>query len=316
MKNIQTFNKYENEIYDICCSENVDYEKIDYLLKNGASANAIEIDEFDNGEVDEMLLLVQCWLDGSFHISVCENKELAQNSDFNIKLLKIFIDNGLDCDKYADNIFSHIHFTYDEKNFLDMVKLILNNIKDRNNVDLRASLSTIGLEESYQNCCEADHRYANIISTVYEMIEKYTQGKDQNKYFLCDKVVGQRIKKVSIFCNDLKVDFQDKLISDDFDIFIECDEDRLTILDKYIFVNNNDIETKFERIYSENRIEKSMNEYCAGEIIEDIIILNEQISTKSKTENNITKIIIKLSNDKRITINMDESLSFMKLTIK
>lgn len=43
MEYIKTYNKEEKEIYDICCSDNVDYNRMDYLLKNGASANAVEI---------------------------------------------------------------------------------------------------------------------------------------------------------------------------------------------------------------------------------------------------------------------------------
>lgn len=38
MKYIKKFNKEEIEIYNICCSENFDYDRIDYLLKNGADA--------------------------------------------------------------------------------------------------------------------------------------------------------------------------------------------------------------------------------------------------------------------------------------
>lgn len=36
MKYIKKFNKEEIEIYNICCSESVDYDRINYLLKNGA----------------------------------------------------------------------------------------------------------------------------------------------------------------------------------------------------------------------------------------------------------------------------------------
>ena len=47
------FNKFEKEIHDMCENNKVDYERIDYLLKNGASANAVEVTEYDNGETDE-----------------------------------------------------------------------------------------------------------------------------------------------------------------------------------------------------------------------------------------------------------------------
>ena len=67
MEYIKSFNKEEKEIYNICCSDNVDYDRIEYLLKNGASANAVEVIKYDNQEAnEEELLLTQCWLDGQF----------------------------------------------------------------------------------------------------------------------------------------------------------------------------------------------------------------------------------------------------------
>ena len=317
MEYIKKFNMEENEIYKICCSENVDYARIDYLLKNGADANAVEITKYDNQqEVDEELLLIDCWLDGQFNRRVSEDgKEIIGDPDFCIKLLKIFIENGLDLDKYANQIFGSIHLTYDDKNYIDMTKMILNNIKNRKIIDLKESLSGIGIEESYSNCCDVNHRYANVLSTIYEMIEKFAEGKDPNKYFICEKIIGQKINKVEIYCKDLKIDFSNKLISDDFDIFIDCDNDRLNILNKYIFVNNNDIDSKLARVEEKNRFEKKINKYIKNETIEDIQFYNEAIPAKISSEYNITRIEIIISNNKKIIIKCDESLSFMKITI-
>lgn len=49
----KVFNEFEEEIYNICFKEEVDYDRIDYLLKHGASANACEITEWEDGEVEE-----------------------------------------------------------------------------------------------------------------------------------------------------------------------------------------------------------------------------------------------------------------------
>ena len=88
MKLIQTFNEKEKEIHRIACEQKVDYEKIDWLLKNGASANAIEISQYENGETDCNLLLVQCWLDGGLKFD--ENgKSVLPDKEFNLKLLLI-----------------------------------------------------------------------------------------------------------------------------------------------------------------------------------------------------------------------------------
>lgn len=317
MEYIKTYNKEEKEIYDICCSDNVDYNRIDYLLKNGASANAVEITKYDNQEENEEdLLLVQCWLDGQFNRRYDEEgKQIETDPDFCIKLLKIFMDNGLDIDRYVNHIFRNIQFTYDDKNYIEMTKLILNKLKNRSSLDLEETLEGIGSEESYNNCCEVDHRYANVLSTIYEMIEKYSEGNNPNKYFICNKIIGQKIGNVQIYCKDLKVDLSNKLISDEFEIFIQCDKDILNIINKYIFINNNDIKSKFERINAENNFEKEINKHLKNEMIEDIKFYNEEIWSRPRECNNITRIEILISNNKKIIINLDESLSFMKITM-
>ena len=225
-------------------------------------------------------------------------------------------------DKYVNHIFRDIQFTYDDKNYIEMTKLILNNLKDKNSLILEESLEGIGWEESYNNCCEVDHRYANVLATMYEMIEKYMlqaealkNSADPNKYFSCDKIIGQKIEDVQIYCKDLKVDFSSKLIADSFDIFIQCEKDTLNILNKYIFINNNEIKTKFERINEENNFEKRINNYLKDEIIEDIQLLNEEIWSTPKIQYNVTRIEISISNNKKMVINLDESLSFMKIII-
>ena len=61
---------------------------------------------------------------------------------------------------------------------------------------------------------------------------------------------------------------------------MECEKDRLSILNKYIFVDNNDIDSKFGRIDKDNRFEKKINKYLKNEIIEDIQFYNEEIFSK------------------------------------
>lgn len=48
-KTKKVFNELEEEIHNICFKEEVDYDRVDYLLKHGASANACEITEWEDG---------------------------------------------------------------------------------------------------------------------------------------------------------------------------------------------------------------------------------------------------------------------------
>ena len=315
------FNKFEKEIHDMCENNKVDYERIDYLLKNGASANAVEVTEYDNGETDEDLLLTECWMDGYAYFD--ENGNRKTDEEFGLKLLNIFIDNGLDIDKYVNHIFGCIHFTYDEKHYVEITKTILNNIKNKANINLESSLNGIGTEESYNNCCTQDHKYANSLSTIYEMIEKYYEKNlDPNKYFECEKALNQKIKDIKIFCKDIKLDQPKNFISDDIDIFIECEEDILCVLNKYIFVNNNDIISEYEPLETTSDVTKgnafgnSIKEYVIGEKIVDISFSDCPTNTAPKTTVHTTVIDIKLTNNKTIRIKTDETASFMKVLLK
>ena len=314
------FNEFEEEIHDICMNKEIDYNRIDYLLKNGASANAIEIIEWENGEEDEDLLLTQCWLDGRSRFDENGNRVLEQ--DFCLKLLNIFIDNEFDVDKYVNHLFEYIHFTYDDKNYVEMSKIILNHLKSKDSIDLESSLNNIGAEESYNNCCTQDHKYANSLSTIYEMIEKfYKNDLDPNKYYECEKVLNQKIKNIKIFCKDIKIDQSKCFICDDIDIFIECEKDILCIANKYIFVNNNEIMSKYSPLEKTNSVTKdnafghSFQEYAQDEKIIEISFKDYPINSAPRTTIHTTLIILKLTNNKTIKIKTDETATFMKIIL-
>lgn len=317
----KVFNEFEEEIHNICFKEEVDYDRIDYLLKHGASANAREITEWEDGEVEEDLLLTQCWNDGRARFNDDGSRKL--DDDFCLKLLEIFIDNGLDVDKYVNNIFSNIQWTYDDKNFVDMTKLILNNIKDKSSINLESSLDGIGTEESYNNCCTQDHKYANVLSTIYEMIDDYyNKDSDPNKFYSCDKILNQDIKNIRIFCNDIKVDQPKNFICDNIDIFVECEKNILCIKNKYIYVNDNEIMSEYEplgetsSVTKDNEFGHSLQEYANGEKIVDITFIDSPISRAPKTTIHSTVITLKLTNNKEIKIKTDETGNYMKVIIK
>lgn len=281
-------------------------------MKNGASANAVEIYESKNDERDENLLLIQCWLDANYEYDELSDGEIEDNCF--IKLLKIFIENGFNIDKYVNDLLENIHFIYNEKQYIDMTKIILNKLKNKKYLDSEDVLSNISIDESA--CyCDGEPKQANELSTIYEMIDGYTKGKDVNKFFNYEKVIGQRIKNINIYCDDLKVDFSNKMIAKGIDIFIECENDTLTIKGKYIFVDNNKAKSDLEKLYEGNRFETQLKKSIIDKKITKIELLNEEICAKQKEEKNITKIVITLDNNKKVTIDADEALTNMKITI-
>lgn len=320
MSAINEFNKFEDEIIEICSRQRVDYDRIDFLLKNGASANACIVTKYNSDDIEEDLLLVECWRGANY---LSDDDERKIDDDFYLRLLKIFIDNGLDVDKYANVLLSNIQYTYNNKYYIELVKVILNNLRGGRKLNFDESLDAIGSEESYQNCCMQDHEYANTLSTIYEMIEKFSEkGLDPNKYYRYDRVIGQRIKDTKIFCKDTKIDQPKKFICDEIEIFIECEFDTLCIINKFIFVNNNKIESDYEplvatnRINSENAFGNSLKEYIRNEKIIKIEFNDLPINSAPKTMIHCTVITIKLTNNKTIKISTDETASFMKITLE
>ncbi len=261
------------------------------------------------------MLLVQCWLDASLKFDENGNSILP-DKDFNLKLLKIFIDNGLDVDKYINNILGDIQFTYDRENFIPMVQLLLENLKSKKSINLEKALDGIGTEESYYNCCTVDHEYANILSTMYEMIEKYVERNDNpKKYAIFNEIFEQEIISINLYYDDLKIDNSNKFIADNVDIFIKCEKDKLDILNKYIFINNNKEVSKYEKLDKNSYFEKKLKEKLIGQKIIDIKLKNKIKDLAPKTHANITVIEITLSNQCKFIIDMDESVSFMRLRI-
>ena len=320
MSAINEFNKFEDEIIEICSRQRVDYDRIDFLLKNGASANACIVTKYNSDDIEEDLLLVECWRGANY---LSDDDERKIDDDFYLRLLKIFIDNGLDVDKYANVLLSNIQYTYNNKYYIELVKVILNNLRGGRKLNFDESLDAIGSEESYQNCCMQDHEYTNTLSTIYEMIEKFSEkGLDPNKYYRYDRVIGQRIKDTKIFCKDTKIDQPKKFICDEIEIFIECEFDTLCIINKFIFVNNNKIESDYEplvatnRINSENAFGNSLKEYIRNEKIIKIEFNDLPINSAPKTMIHCTVITIKLTNNKTIKISTDETASFMKITLE
>ena len=62
----------------------------------------------------------------------------------------------------------------------------------------------------------------------------HDKNQNQNEKSVAPYHVNQKIKDIKIFCKDIKLDQPKNFISDDIDIFIECEEDILCVF-KYSF---------------------------------------------------------------------------------
>lgn len=309
MEYLRKFNEKENEFIKVFGKSKIDYNALKKLVDDGLDVNSYEEIKCDNNNIEKTSLFEECILE-----------KQDDKADY-IEFLKFMDDNGFDFKKYANDFFSIMQFTYSNQ-MIDMTKYVLSKVKP-SDLDEETCLSGIGTEESYQNCCTHDHKAGNNLATVYEMIEKFINNSfDPNKYYDYSKIYNQKLNKAKIHCDDVKIDQPKSFICNNFDIFIDGDRDRLCILNKYIFVNNNKILTEYKPLTQTSEVTKdnafghSLEDYILNEQIEDILFKDRPISSAPNTTYHTTCITIKLTNNKEIKISSDETASFMKIVLK
>ncbi len=189
------YNKYENEI---SCDDNISVERLDWLLKNGANVNAQEDEEVENGYV----------LDSLFQNILYNYNEKSKCNL--LELLKCFISNGLDLNKYGNSIISDFHYIHDKnQKTYEMTKLILNKFQEK--TDVKVAKYGIGGEVSWLVCTypndiyENPDDYANYLDGIMKILENYEEGKEYNSVFPCDDVIGETFKQINISGNVYKV---------------------------------------------------------------------------------------------------------------
>lgn len=151
----------EKLIYNLCCRRKIDFARIDYLLKNGADANA-------KGE--DGLLLFACLRDwASEREEYDEDGNVVIYSDYYYNIIKIFIDNDLCVDECIDEIFFILKFTNAVDCYIDITKLLLNNLKDKK-LKKEQVLEGINCEINYNIFYKKN---ADSLMDMYKVIQKY-----------------------------------------------------------------------------------------------------------------------------------------------
>ena len=154
------FNDKEREILELVHNNNVDIEKINNLFKEGANANA------SNGIVEDE------YIGNLFSECIFE----ALPNDINIfELLKCFVQNGLDLDKYGNSIIGDLHATFVNNDIIEIVKYILDNVSKKINVEYAIEMFRLEAEYLSDDFSIYDEK-ANLVDTVAFMIGKYMYG--------------------------------------------------------------------------------------------------------------------------------------------
>ncbi len=167
----------ENEIVNCIDRDKINIGKVDRLFKEGADPNYIDDDE---------CLFVSCiWNAADYHPDL-------------YPLLKCFIENGLDVNRFANEILGEFIFINDKKSdLLAMAKLILNNINGK--ISLAKALDSIDGEASYYRV-SFEHEQVRVtrLVTLSKILHAYQDDEPYDNIFYYDRAIGQKLITASI----------------------------------------------------------------------------------------------------------------------
>ena len=221
------FNEKEKKIIELIHNNNVDLNLISDLLKNGADVNA------SNGLTEDNYM-------GSL-LSECIFEAL--NNDIKVfDLIKCFVENGFDLNKYGSSIIGDLHASFEDEDLIDIIKYILDTATTK--IDVNHGIGMFRIESEYlsDTFSEYDEK-ANLADTIAFMLEEYKYGNNYNEVYLYSKIIGQTVKDITIDDsvkasnkNYMMIDLRNK----DINTFIKCDKDTLCIYNSTTcYVNNN-----------------------------------------------------------------------------
>lgn len=291
-----------NKDEEISNTDNISIEGLDWLLKNGGNVNAQEDETVEDGYI----------LYSPFQ-NIIYNYKFERTSNL-LEILKCFIANGLDVEKYANSIISDFHFIGDKsQDAYEMTKLLLNSLQEK--INLEVAKEGIESEISWLVCTYPDEGYdnpmdyANYLDGIMKILENYEQGKEYNSIFPCDDAIGETFKKISIngqICNitNNKIEYkQSKGRNTKLWTNIQLGDKKLVIEDNYWAYIDNSSENTGTNIFTENA-----NKYFANEKLVEIKFTHY---SHQKCSGRLCELIF--TNNKRLIYGVDNDREYVEI---
>lgn len=293
------YNKYENEIVN---DDNISIEKLDWLLKNGADANAQEDEEIENG-----------YIVNSLFQSILYNYNNKSKNDL-LEILKCFICNGLDLKKYGNSIISDFHYINNKsQKTYEMTKLILNAFEEKTNVEV--AKDGIGSEVSWlvctypNDCYDNPDDYANYLDGIMKILENYEQEKNYNDIFPCDDAIGERFRQINVrgkisSVTNNRIEYM-PIEGRNTQLWtkIQLGDKKLVIEDNYWAYIDNSNENIGTNIFTENVNENFKNE--------KLIEIKYDHYSKQDGCGRVCELIF--TNNKKIVYGIDDNIEFVEV---
>lgn len=318
------FNSKENEIISLCSKHSPNYDRIEYLLKNGADVNAYEADKNleDHSDIDAL-------------ISYCIGE--AQLGDKNCEkiIFDIFVKNGLDVKRFINQILYICHWSCNYDYLEENIKHFISFVEPAD-ICFDFVLDNFETEESFKRCCEEDIRGSIIYSNISNILRTFKTYRDVTPIKNYNKSIDMQIKDIKLLTNTnmIKLRNYQKLITPDFELdIILSNNDTLRIIntnEMYISSYKKEYDNTWAEMIEQdfsNRFYASLYNFLINEQIKKIkihskkITSNVEIYTNTKephdvyTLYHIPRITLLLTNDKTIKFTVAESVDNLKIEL-
>ena len=290
----------ENKILRLVDNKEIDISKVRELFEQGANPNALEYEDPDKG-FDNVIYY-------STFFSECIFEAQLKAPDL-YELLKVFIEYGLDIEKYGASIIGDFHFIFENSDIYEMTKLMLNSIDKKINVE--SALANIGTEESYRNCCldEMPDRdeSSNELYGLYELLDAYKEGKSFNSFYRLNLKPNQKFIKLKLKGDFVEISSNKVSVKSEkgnccMKSKIDMEKDTIIVEDNYgVYINNQDVDK-----YEENEFTDKANQYFANERIIEIKFKHYEIEINPKSFAQGRVVTILFTNDKKLIYKEDK----------
>lgn len=289
----------EKEFLQALKEKKPNFDKAKCLLDRGVDINSV--DNYGESIINDLLLNLssyppECDYCEDDNCLTCEHKRRLHMNP----IIDFFIENGWDTVEHGIScIASLVHTTHDARMFY-AAKRILECPLSSDPERYEEALESIGIEESYQRCCEECHEQENLYYAMYEAVEAKMNGEPFEGIHPFYRAIGKRIDKVIYFAD--KLDFVETARGTEFgcDFGLLCGEELVVIRSCVNVLLMND------RIQEKPQIDasSSLGDGVVGATILDISFEHNKI-TKGKTDYGQPVIILTLDSGMEIRFTHD-----------
>lgn len=286
-----SYTEYENRIIELASEHPVNIDKIQECFDLGADPNALDSwSESDQDYLD--FLFTDCF-------TLFDAPDLYP-------LLRCFLKNGLDINRFAEMIISDIIYLADNDRFR-MIQLIFDSLSEK--VSMQKALESVGDEASFYNCNPEFYKgkktpewESNDLDGLYEMIDAYEKGEAYDGFRKLPEVLNQKLLSISSSGDWISADTE-KLVYQYKDntvfMILEMERDTLIIKNGYAaFINN-----KHNLVKQKNEFTEYAAKSLTGAVVEKVSLHPYSINVSDRYPDDARNMFL---NGRTVTVELSD----------